>query len=85
LQGSRSKYLVCLVNTTNKTLLEIQEFSCFYLACINGVGNPCPQSSPIGPWILITLEPCDANDAQFNHDNDVVVIGGDKDTLVIDL
>ena len=77
--GSRSKHSVRSVSSTNNTLLEIREFSCFCIHCTDGVPGKCPQRNHVDNWNLITLEPCNSFDAQCEQDEEGEVQGSGDD------
>ena len=73
--GSRSIHLVRSVGPSNNVLLEVKDYSCFYVGCVSReeAGNLCPNRAYTGPWTLKTLEPFRPEDTvQEEEDPDVV-------------
>lgn len=62
IQGSRSMHSVRSVSTHNNVLLEVHDFSCFCLSCVDRTFNSvhCPNMSYVAPWKLVTLQPINA-------------------------
>ncbi len=62
--GSRSKHVICSVSHLIKTLLHVQELSCFCKFCVDGGDGPYDNYTHVQPWDLVTLEPCSAIDVR---------------------
>jgi hypothetical protein len=62
--GSRSMHSIRSVSHTNNVLLEARDYSCFCERCVFNVQEiPCPSTTHVSPWRLLTLEPTDSSEA----------------------
>jgi len=79
--GSRRQHSVRSVSSSNNTLLQIRELSCFCSHCVESSPEPCPRDSHVSPWNLVTLQPCNANDSLCDRTDESIEVGGNADEL----